>query len=126
MAHILIVDDEELVRATVTQILGKDGHDLTTMTNGLEAIRYCQDHDPDLMITDIVMPDMEGIETIMNLHKDKPNMKIIAMSGGGRVGNFDFLEAAEKLGANRILRKPFLPNDLREAVASCIGALAPV
>ena len=120
-AHILIADDEELVRLTLQKILEKADHQVRVVGNGVEAIKYCETNDPDLLITDIVMPDMEGIETITRLRRDKPHMKIIAMSGGGRVGNFDFLEIAKKLGADLALKKPFVPSDVRDAVSKVVN-----
>ncbi len=125
MSLILVVDDEELVRKTIVQTLAKLDHEIIAVENGLEAVKYCQDNEPDLMITDIIMPDMEGIELIMKLHEKSPQMKIIAISGGGRISNFDFLEIAEKMGADVILHKPFLPSELRESVQNLLKSLTP-
>lgn len=109
MACILVVDDEELVRVTLRQMLEKAGHEVFEATNGDEALRAFDEHKDkaDLVITDIIMPEKDGIETIAALRKQKPDLKIIAISGGGRTGNMDFLDIAKKFGASDILAKPF-------------------
>ena len=76
---------------------------------------------PDVVITDIIMPDQEGIETIRNIRRLRPDARIIAMSGGGRIGNIDFLSAAALFGAREILAKPFEPRELIERVSRCLG-----
>jgi YesN/AraC family two-component response regulator len=107
MATVLVVDDEELVRATLCQILEAAGHEIFEATNGNEALRVFEEHEADLVITDIIMPEKEGIETIVQLRKRKPNLKIIAISGGGRTNQMEYLKIAMKFGANDILSKPF-------------------
>lgn len=107
MTYILVVDDEELVRATIRQILEKSNYVVFEAGNGDEALRALDKNQIDMVITDIVMPKKEGIETIIELRQQKPDLKIIAISGGGRTLDVDYLEIAEKFGANGVLAKPF-------------------
>ena len=116
MARILIVDDEELVRLTLRQALEKERHELVDATNGEEALRLLRRRAVDLVITDIIMPEKEGIETIREIRQDYPETKIIAISGGGRMGNVDFLRMSQLLGADAILPKPFGPEELLKLV----------
>lgn len=122
MPRVLLVDDDELVRATLRNLLRQLGHEVTTADNGRDALYRCGKDQFDVVITDILMPEMEGIETILTLKKLSPDVKIIAMSGGGRAGNFEFLKMAERLGADATLRKPFSAEDLTAAVQRVLGA----
>lgn len=107
MARILVIDDEDLVRLTVRQTLELAGHTVVEASNGRDGIDMFKAHKPDLVVTDLIMPEMEGIETIAQLRRAQADLRIIAMSGGGRTGNMNFLDMAERLGASRILGKPF-------------------
>lgn len=107
MAKILIVDDDPLVVATIKSILKQKSHEVVTANSGRQAIELLQSNDFDLAFCDMIMPDMEGLETIAHLKRLKPNMPVIAMSGGGRTKNMDFLRMAENLGAVDSLPKPF-------------------
>ena len=117
MACILVVDDEELVRVTLRQMLEKAGHRVFEATNGIEALGAFEKCEADLVITDIIMPEKEGIETIMELRQRKPGLKIIAMSGGGRTGNTQYLHLAKSFGADNILPKPFKMCEVRDVVS---------
>ena len=77
---------------------------------------------PDLVVTDIIMPEKEGIETIRDIRGEVPDAKIIAISGGGRIGNTDFLQIARKMGAIDALPKPFDPDDLLGRINTCLKA----
>jgi DNA-binding NtrC family response regulator len=125
MARILIIDDEELVRETFRQALASDGHDIFLASNGLEGLRVLTQARPDLVITDILMPEKEGVETIIEIRKLHPELKIIAISGGGRVGNMDFLSVAERFGANLILSKPIHIDRLCDAVKTVLATRYP-
>ncbi len=120
MARILIIDDENAVRATVRAILELEGHEVVEAGNGREGLDQFRETSPDLVITDMIMPDMEGIETILELYKLNSSLAVIAMSGGGRTANMDFLKLARKFGANVLLRKPFKSADLIAAVNKCL------
>jgi len=123
MATILLIDDEELVRQTLGHTLTDGGHTVVFASDGAEGLRQMSGASPDLVITDIVMPDQEGLETIMALRKLAAALPIIAISGGGRGGSLDFLSAASALGATRVLRKPFGKAALLEAVNDCLSAI---
>ncbi len=116
MARILLVDDEEIVLRLFETVLELDHHDVTTASNGNGALAAIAREPFDLVITDLVMPDKEGIETIVEIRKLRPNLPIIAMSGGGRGNASDYLDMAAKLGARKTLAKPFSTQALLDAV----------
>lgn len=121
MARILVVDDEEVVRTTVRLTLEYDGHTVEEANDGAEALVKFGEIHPEIVITDILMPNMEGIETIVALRKMDKNVKIVAMSGGGLIRNMEFLEVAEKLGANSVLKKPFGATAIQEMVTNLLS-----
>lgn len=118
MARILIVDDETNVRQALKQALKDGRHDLFEAADGEKAMKILADGDMDIVLIDIIMPIQEGLETIQEIRLTSPQVKIIAMSGGGRARNTQFLEMAEKLGAHATLKKPFSMIDLKNAVAN--------
>jgi CheY-like chemotaxis protein len=122
MARILIIDDEPNMRAMLRRMLHQAGHQVSEAGNGAEGIDSYERDSPDLVITDILMPKKEGIETIIALHRADPDLPIIAISGGGRSGDTNFLSSAEKLGARHALWKPFRGNQLLSAVSESISA----
>ena len=124
MARILVIDDEELVRFTLRQILQKAGHEVVEATNGKNGIEVFKQSPVDLIITDIIMPQKEGIETIVELRRDYPDVGIIAISGGGRTRTTNYLELAQTFGARHILRKPFGRHELLDAVQDVLGTAA--
>jgi CheY-like chemotaxis protein len=127
MARILLVEDDPLVRETLQRALAAAGHDLQVAVDGREALTLLEQSAYDLLITDIIMPDTDGIETIIHARRTHPAMPLIAISGGGRVGASDFLGAARKLGASATLAKPFRPTQLLEIVDRLLaGPAAPL
>lgn len=120
MACVLIIDDEDYVRMTLSQALEDEGHTVLFASNGLDGLSRYAEGKPDLVVTDVLMPDKEGLETIIELRKIEPNVKIIVMSGGGRVNNVDFLEMAKKFGATATLKKPFPIDEFCRIVESCL------
>ncbi len=121
MAKILIVDDESEIRKMLLRVLGRSGHELFEASNGAEAIEQLRRESHELVITDIVMPEKEGLETIMQIRRDFPHVKIIAMSGGGRISATHYLEMAQRIGADRIFEKPFGRTDVINAVRELLG-----
>jgi DNA-binding response OmpR family regulator len=119
--HILVIDDEEPVRVVLRQMLEKEGYEVEEAQDGAVGMNLLRDHLADLIITDLFMPEKEGIETIMEVRKCFPQVKIIAMSGGGRTGTLDFLPMAESFGAQRTLAKPFERRELLEAVRTMLA-----
>jgi DNA-binding response OmpR family regulator len=122
MAKILIIDDEQLVASTMEIVLLKAGHTVVLANNGNVGVAKFKSDPADLVITDIIMPEKEGIEVIRELRVMSPQVPIIAISGGGRTKNYDFLRMAHKLGANEVLRKPFANDELVSLVRRCLTA----
>ncbi|MCD6074839.1 MAG: Response regulator, CheY-like receiver [Rhodospirillales bacterium] len=120
MANILVIDDEKLARFTVRKILEQAGHKIIETESGTEGVRIFQAQPCDLVITDIIMPGKEGIETINDIKRISPRTPIIAMSGGGRTGNLDFLKLAQQRGADQTISKPFKPDELLGMVSGLL------
>lgn len=120
MVKVLIVDDEEMVRMVIANTLRKVGITVEEAENGRAAVLRFQENPADVVITDIIMPEQEGIETIIELKRISPTVKIIAISGGGRVGTTDYLEIARDFGAIRTFTKPFDRMKMLEAVYECL------
>lgn len=116
MKRILVIDDDNQTRQMLRQALERAGYSVVEARDGAEGLRHYQENPVDLVITDILMPEKEGLETIQELRERFPSVKIIAISGGGRTGKLDFLHVAEKLGALRTLHKPFPLQELLDAV----------
>jgi len=116
MKQILVVDDEKLVREGIQEALADEGYAVYTASNGNEAIKALQVFVPDVIITDIIMPEADGIEVLLHAKKLQPRPRIIAISGGGRISANDHLATARKLGADVILTKPFSIEILLEAI----------
>lgn len=116
MASILLVDDDEQFRTMLSEVLKRAGHDVQEACNGSEATRMYRSHRTDLVITDLIMPDKEGLETIREIRQNDPGVRIIAMSGGGRNGNIDYLRMASMFGAQQVVDKPFAHREILEAV----------
>lgn len=118
---VLIIDDDEQMRIMLSQLVEVMGHDLVTACNGIEGVARQREKAADLVITDLIMPEQEGLETISILRKEFPHTKIIAVSGGGRLGPEAYLPAAKELGADRIFKKPFDIQEMISAVKELIG-----
>ena len=125
MPRLLIIDDERLARLTLRKILERAGHEVMEASTGNEGLAMFRAKPCDLVITDIIMPEKEGIQTIIELKRDFPNARVIAMSGGGRTHNMDFLRLASKCGAERVLAKPFAMDDVSAAINDVLGRPAP-
>jgi len=122
MAKILVIDDDAIVRETVAQVLEVSGHKVLSAEDGRRGVAAFHSELPDLVITDIIMPEQEGIQTITEIRRIAPGAKIIAISGGGRIGNVDFLKMARHLGASDVIAKPFDPDELASRVDRCLAA----
>lgn len=121
MKKILVVDDEENIRFVLDELLNAD-YAVSLAANGREALEMTDKTIFDLIITDLVMPEMNGIELVIAVKNKFPNQKIIAMSGGGGItGRFDYLPVVQLLGADKIFSKPF---ELREVLAAVKTTLA--
>jgi len=116
MAKVLVIDDDPGFRRMIGIILTRMHHDVVEAQDGNEGIERFKAERPDLVISDIVMPNKEGIQTILEIRALEPDARIIAMSGGGVSLGIGYLGAALKLGANLILSKPFRPAELTAMV----------
>ena len=121
---VLVIDDEQAVRYALTRILESNGYEVVTAADGVLGVAMFRTHRPDLVITDLIMPEQEGIQTIQQLRKDDPAIKILAISGGGRLVNIDFLQLAASLGADDVLAKPFETRELLTAVRNLLAERA--
>src|SRR5258708_17807069 len=110
--QVLVIDDDVAVREAIALLLEGAGSGVVQAGDGKEGFRAFQRARRDLIVTDIIMPEKEGIQTIIDIRKQDPKLPIIAISGGGRIGNTDFLEIAARLGASTTLPKPFDPEGL--------------
>jgi DNA-binding NtrC family response regulator len=119
--RVLVVDDETEIRTMVLHMLNRDGYEAVGAGEGGEAVRLQRIAPADLIITDLIMPGQEGLETIMEIRRLFPKTKIIAMSGGGHAGVLDFLPVATQLGAARTLPKPFTYEQLLGAVREVLA-----
>jgi DNA-binding response OmpR family regulator len=125
MAHILLIDDDELFRPMLRENLEEMGYMVTEARNGKEGLDKYASAPTDLVLTDLIMPEKEGIETIIELRKKWPGVKIIAMSGGGRVSAANYLKTAQRLGAECILSKPFSIDELDAAISKLLPKTGP-
>jgi CheY-like chemotaxis protein len=117
MAKILVLDDEPSILLMIKKMLEKEGHEVDIALNGVEGMKLFEINRPDLLITDIIMPEKEGLETIHELRRKFPDLKIIAISGGGRIGPDGYLPGAILLGANMVFQKPLDQKEFMQAVS---------
>ncbi len=119
MSHVLVVDDDEQFRGYVVAMLRKRGFTVSEAADGRKALAQLDAAPVDAIITDIVMPDMEGLEAIRRFRAVAPDAKIIAMSGGGS-GAIDYLHFAKEFGAAATLSKPFTPSEIIDIVTRLV------
>ncbi len=118
MSKVLIIDNDPLLCDTLRMAAEGAGHTVKLAPNGREGIEIFETFGPDVVVTDILMPEKEGMETIVELRRLNPEVPIIAMSGAAPAGNISFLRIAQKLGANKTLSKPFAMTDFTAAIAA--------
>lgn len=112
--HVLVIEDHDGVAEVIEKVLLHDGHRVLRARDGQEGVSVFKRHHFDLVITDVVMPVQDGLETIQILRKQKPDLKVVAVSGGGQWQGTDFLSEARASGAIATLEKPFRPRELLE------------
>ncbi len=118
--RILVVDDDEGVRAFLCHILEREGYEVVAASDGEMALEKFREDPADLIITDIIMPKKEGIELILDFRSHNPEIPIIAISGGGRINPDDYLKTAELIGAQRAIAKPINRKEIMEAIKELI------
>jgi len=116
MARILIVDDDDRFRKMFREMLEQAGYEVVEAPDGRVGIKLYRENPVDLIILDILMPEKEGIETVIELKRDFPDVKIIAMSAGGRMGQLNFLDQAKTFGALKSFTKPFDRQEMLDAI----------
>ena len=121
MARILVIDDDEEHRTLVRAVLVRSGHEVEQAADGEEGVRLFEEHRPDLVITDINMPGLDGHAVISALRSTRANVPIIAISGGGAVAKDELLLKAASLGAGEVIMKPFEPPQLVGAVGRALA-----
>jgi DNA-binding response OmpR family regulator len=121
LGRVLLIDDDPAMRGTMRKILEREGHEVRDAPNGREGIELFRAEGADVVVTDLIMPEQEGIETIIELRELSPSVRILAVSGGeGVLGPDGRLFDAEALGADASLAKPFTVDQLRNAVAALL------
>ena len=118
--RILLIDDEEAVRTTVTEILKRAGYEVQSAADGKSGLELFEHQSFDLLITDLLMPVRDGLETIMTLRRGRTPLKIMVISGCGQTLGSEYMKIARHLGADSSLPKPFTRDELLAAVAKLL------
>ncbi len=121
MATILLVDDDDQVRDMLRKVFEREGYSVVEAANGVEATSFYDPDTIDLVVTDIVMPEKEGLETIREIRQVNPEAKIIAISGGGRIKPKDYLDWANRIGVDYTFTKPLGRKEILEAVSELLN-----
>jgi CheY-like chemotaxis protein len=121
MAQILVIDDEEGVRRAMAKVLVRAGHDVLEASDGKVALSLLRGQTPDLVICDLFMPEMDGVEVLRELRRDYPDLRVVAISGGAYQGKVQLLDVAKGLGAAAVLKKPFDLEQLLSVVKEQLG-----
>ncbi|HEY1384290.1 MAG TPA: response regulator [Dongiaceae bacterium] len=119
---ILVIDDDAAVSRTLSLILTRAGYHVSCAPTGRRGLELLAGGGFDLVLTDIIMPELDGIEAIRRIRDDYPNLRVIAMSGGGQIDKADFLHMAQVLGADRVMEKPVRGDQLLELVRTTLEA----
>jgi len=121
MIRILVIEDEASVRHGLVRVLANAGYTVVETANGADGLRLWREAGADLVLTDILMPETNGIEVILELQRSAPGLPVVAMSAGERSRDFALLAEAKVLGAVNLLRKPFSRDELLAVVAAALG-----
>ncbi|SRR5712692_8289160 len=125
MANILVVDDETILLTLMDTVLSRKGHEVVLAGGGHKGVEMFRQNHPDVVITDIFMPNRDGIEVVMELKRSCPRTTIIAMTGGGQRCMMEITSPAKLLGTDHILHKPFARESLVAAVNAALGTPPP-
>lgn len=118
MNKIVIVEDDIVIRESLKEILEMNNYEVMAIDSCLDLMKKVNEFKPDVLITDIIMPDKDGIEIIIEAKKVLPNIILIAISGGGRIDSESYLNTAKYLGADATLKKPFTHKELLDCIAN--------
>ena len=121
MQTLLIIEDDHHILLMIKRLLEPLGYEIKLASDGQEGLDMFHKFEIDLVITDIIMPEKEGLEIIREMRRDRPDLKIIAMSGGGKISADNYLETAKIFGAEKILEKPFTRKQMVSAVQDLLG-----
>jgi len=121
MTRVLVLEDDDHLRGALRMILEGVGYEVTEAADGAAGLSLYHESGADLVLVDIFMPEVDGLEVIRALRTEVPRPKLVAMSGGGQAGRKDILTIAAALGAQRTLKKPFAARDLLDAVRDLLG-----
>ena len=126
MAHILVIEDEESVRTMIREMLSRAGHAVEEAADGEAGLEAFRRQPPDLVITDILMPNKGGLVAIKEIRQSRPTARIVAISGGGRTGRMNFLSTARTFPGVLTLQKPFRRSKLLKLIDQALAAPSPV
>jgi CheY-like chemotaxis protein len=121
MPTLLIIEDDHHILLMIKRMLEPLGYEIKLASDGNEGLEMFHKFEVDLVITDIIMPEKEGLEIIREMRRERPNLQIIAMSGGGKISADNYLETAKIFGAAKILEKPFSRKQMVSAVQHLLG-----
>ncbi len=121
MTRILLVEDDRAVRDLLYRQLTDAGYDVEVAEDGTDGLKIYRDQQPDLVVTDIIMPEMEGIQMMRELRRESPDVRVIAISGGGRGSADTYLQLAARMGAKSTLEKPVRQDTLLAAVEDALS-----
>jgi len=124
MKSILLIDDDDLSRGAVQKMLERAGYIVSSTGDGRDALEQYRSNPTSLVITDLIMPEIDGLEVIQELRRINPSVRVLAISGGGRVEAEEYLSVARKFGAVEVLPKPFTGQELKKAVEAALGETA--
>ena len=116
MPRILVIDDDYQIRTMLREYLEFEGYEVKEATDGISGLAILKEFPIDLAIVDLIMPNKEGLETISEIRRDFQGLKVIAISGGGRIGPSSYLPMAQSFGANRTFAKPFELDEMVMAI----------
>lgn len=125
MAHILLIEDDPTMRTTLEEMLRGAGHRVTVAANGAQGVRSFATERPDVVVTDVLMPEKDGIQTLREIRATAPSVPVIVVSGGGRTRYMDFLKVAKEFGAAEVLEKPLRRAALLDALARVLAGPKP-
>ncbi len=120
MKKIVIIEDDLIIRESLKEILEMNSYEVLATDTGIDLMKKITGFKPDVLITDIIMPDKDGIEIIIEVKKMLPNIILIAISGGGRIDSESYLNTAKYLGADATLKKPFTHDQLISLIKSLV------